>query len=89
MLTLENSFLNLAQHRFASHCCEMLFQRSAWIASKEMEDDYTDDTATNELFATMESLFLYMLNVRLHHNQVFVRVLIGVGARTTAQTPMH
>lgn len=67
----------------------MLFQRSAWIVSKEMEDDYADDTATNELFATMESLFLYMLNVRLHHNHVFVRALIGVGARTTAQTPMH
>ncbi|PUU76982.1 armadillo-type protein [Tuber borchii] len=55
-------FLNLAQHRFASHCCEMLFQRSVWIASKEMEDDYVDDTATDELFASMESLFLHMLN---------------------------
>lgn len=84
MLTVENSFLNLAQHRFASHCCEMLFQRSVWIASKEMEDDYADDTATDELFASMESLFLYMLNVRLHHKYVFVWVLIGPGARTTA-----
>lgn len=89
MLTVENSFLNLAQHRFASHCCEMLFQRSVWIASKEMEDDCVDDTATDELFASMESLFLYMLNVRLHHKYVFVWALIGAGARTTDQTLVH
>jgi len=89
VLTVENSFLNLAQHRFASHCCEMLFQRSVWIASKEMEDDHVDDTATDELFASIESLFLYMLNVRLHHKYVFVWALIGTGARTTAQTLMH
>ncbi|RPA99153.1 ARM repeat-containing protein [Choiromyces venosus 120613-1] len=55
-------FLNLVQHRFASHCCEMLFQRSVGIVSKEMEDDYVDDTATDEIFASMESLFMYMLN---------------------------
>ncbi|PWW71753.1 ARM repeat-containing protein [Tuber magnatum] len=55
-------FSNLAQHRFASHCCEMLFRRSVGIASKEMEDDYVDDTVTDEFFASMESLFLYMLS---------------------------
>ncbi|CUS09709.1 unnamed protein product [Tuber aestivum] len=55
-------FLNLAQHRFASHCCEMLFRQSVGIASKEMEDDYVDDTVTDEFFASMESLFLYMLS---------------------------
>ncbi|CAZ82719.1 unnamed protein product, partial [Tuber melanosporum] len=55
-------FLNLAQHRFASHCCEMLFQRSVGIASKETQDDYVDDTATDVFFASMESSFLCMLS---------------------------
>jgi nucleolar protein 9 len=59
------SFLNLVQHRFASHCCEMLFAQSATVVSKEMDPGYTDETAGDEVFASMESLFLYMLNV--HH----------------------
>lgn len=62
-------FLNLVQHRFASHCCEVLFERSVVVASRELDPDYVashdETTNTDELFASMESLFLYMLNVCL------------------------
>jgi nucleolar protein 9 len=61
-------FLNLVQHRFASHCCEVLFERSVVVASREMDPAYVADggeteTQGDEVFASMESLFLYMLNV--------------------------
>lgn len=62
-------FLNLVQHRFASHCCEVLFERSVVVASRELDPDYItaydEATGTDEPFASMESLFLYMLNVHL------------------------
>lgn len=62
-------FLNLVQHRFASHCCEVLFERSVVVASRELDPDYVaahdETTGTDEVFASMESLFLYMLSVRL------------------------
>lgn len=62
-------FLNLVQHRFASHCCEVLFERSVVVASRELDPYYVaahdETTSTDEVFASMESLFLYMLNVRL------------------------
>lgn len=60
-------FLNLVQHRFASHCCEVLFERSVIVASRELDPDYVaahDETGSDDVFASMESLFLYMLNVR-------------------------
>lgn len=33
------SFVHLMQHRFASHCCETLFARSAPVVTKEMKND--------------------------------------------------
>lgn len=62
------NFLHLVQHRFASHFCESLFVHSAAVVSQEEEEgvlgvmDTTD--MHGEVFASMESLFLYTLNVR-------------------------
>ncbi|KAL7273820.1 Glutamate decarboxylase 2 [Rhizina undulata] len=58
------SFLNLVQHRFASHCCEMLFTQAAGVVTKELDPKYVsqDQISNDEIFASMESLFLYMLN---------------------------
>lgn len=62
---LYDSFLNLVQHRFASHCCEVLFSRSVVVASRELDSSWVaaEETNEEEVFASMESLFLYMLNV--------------------------
>lgn len=58
------SFLNLSQHRFASHCCETLFAQSAHIVSKELTAPLEDqhDTEAGEEYVSMESLFLYTLD---------------------------
>ncbi|KAL1643715.1 Nucleolar protein 9 [Diplodia intermedia] len=56
-------FLNLIQHRFASHCCEALFIQSAPVVSEELihppEDDYIDP---QDVQVSMENLFLYAIN---------------------------
>ncbi|EKG17029.1 hypothetical protein MPH_05718 [Macrophomina phaseolina MS6] len=56
-------FLNLIQHRFASHCCEALFIQSAPVVSEEMihppEDQYIDP---QDVQVSMENLFLYAIN---------------------------
>ncbi|KAI0127885.1 pumilio-family RNA binding repeat domain-containing protein [Xylariales sp. AK1849] len=60
-------FLNLIQHRFASHCCETLLLQSAPIVTRELsgEPDETapeeDDTETQAL-PSMEELFLLTLD---------------------------
>ncbi|KAL9103947.1 MAG: hypothetical protein Q9163_001053 [Psora crenata] len=53
-------FLNLVQHRFASHCCEALFLRAAPIVSLEL----LSATAIPEtgVYVTMENQFLYTVN---------------------------
>ncbi len=58
------SFLNLCQHRFASHCCETLFIQSAPIVSKELTEPLEEQhgTAQEEVYVSMENLFLYALN---------------------------
>ncbi|KAF2144545.1 uncharacterized protein K452DRAFT_349637 [Aplosporella prunicola CBS 121167] len=56
-------FLNLVQHRFASHCCEALFIQCAPIVTEEIisppEDDYMDP---QDVQVSMENLFLYAIN---------------------------
>jgi len=62
-------FLNLIQHRFASHCCETLFLQSAPIVTQELSgerddlpaegDDVPDDEKT---LPYMEELFLLTLD---------------------------
>ncbi|KAI5806312.1 armadillo-type protein [Geopyxis carbonaria] len=62
MRAFSGHFINAVQHRFASHCCETLFVHAAPIATREMDPDYvaTDDSATES--ASMESLFLSMVD---------------------------
>ncbi|KAL2107650.1 hypothetical protein VUR80DRAFT_4959 [Thermomyces stellatus] len=58
------NFLSLVQHRFASHCCEMLFLQAAPIVSEEMaatapggEQEEQEKPQTS-----MENLFLFTLD---------------------------
>ncbi|KAI0848745.1 ARM repeat-containing protein [Daldinia vernicosa] len=60
-------FLNLIQHRFASHCCETLFLQSAPIVTRELggerDDAPTDqDDPNEEPLPYMEELFLLALD---------------------------
>ncbi|OJD35670.1 rrna processing protein [Diplodia corticola] len=56
-------FLNLIQHRFASHCCEALFIQSAPVVSEELihppDDAYIDP---QDVQVSMENLFLFAIN---------------------------
>ncbi|KAI2635705.1 ARM repeat-containing protein [Hypomontagnella submonticulosa] len=60
-------FLNLIQHRFASHCCETLFLQSAPIVTRELggerDDVLTDqDDPDEKPLPYMEELFLLTLD---------------------------
>ena len=60
-------FLSLVQHRFASHCCEALFLRSAGAVSSELGSGFVIDLQKKgekeqEPEASMESLFLETLD---------------------------
>lgn len=59
-------FLSLVQHRFASHCCEALFLRSAGLVSQELSGFMVDtkgaDAEDQEPEASIESLFLATLD---------------------------
>lgn len=54
-------FLSLVQHRFASHCCEALFLRSAGAVTQELAG-FVVDTAGDEAENSMENLFLATLD---------------------------
>lgn len=58
------SFLALVKHRFASHVCETLFLQAVPFVSQEMDSESTAKQVVDEdtVFASMESLFLYMFN---------------------------
>ncbi|PFH55877.1 hypothetical protein XA68_17471 [Ophiocordyceps unilateralis] len=59
-------FLSLVQHRFASHCCEALFLRSAGVVTHDLAGfivDIKGDAVENQKAeASMESLFLATLD---------------------------
>ncbi|KAF1843639.1 ARM repeat-containing protein [Cucurbitaria berberidis CBS 394.84] len=58
-------FLNLVQHRFASHCCEALFLQAAPVVTQELAkpDLQTPPSSDpDQVFVSMENLFLYTLN---------------------------
>ncbi|ORY58824.1 pumilio-family RNA binding repeat domain-containing protein [Pseudomassariella vexata] len=56
-------FLNLMQHRFASHCCETLLLHSAPIVTRELGGDRDDlGEADEQQLPTMEELFLLTLD---------------------------
>lgn len=60
------SFVHLVQHRFASHCCEALFIQAAPVVSQEsakLDPIQTPPSSDpNDVFVTMENLFLYTLD---------------------------
>ncbi len=47
-------FLSLVQHRFASHCCEALFLRSAGVVSQELSGFVVDTEGTEAVATTYE-----------------------------------
>ncbi|KAK2609132.1 Nucleolar protein 9 [Conoideocrella luteorostrata] len=59
-------FLSLVRHRFASHCCEALFLRSAGIVTQELAGFMLDTQGANsedhKAEASMEDLFLATLD---------------------------
>ncbi len=63
------SFIHLVSHRFASHCCEALFLRSAPAVTEELlagskdkqNESATDSANGDEQSASMESLYLRTL----------------------------
>ncbi|KAH8735212.1 armadillo-type protein [Ilyonectria robusta] len=59
-------FLSLVQHRFASHCCEALFLRSAGVVSQELTGFVMDtkgaDVESQKPESSMEGLFLATLD---------------------------
>ncbi|EMR63934.1 putative rrna processing protein [Eutypa lata UCREL1] len=60
-------FLNLIQHRFASHCCETLFLQSAPIVTRELGGERDDlsadqDDPEDKPLPYMEELFLVTLD---------------------------
>lgn len=64
-LLKRTSFLNLVQHRFASHCCETLFLQSVPIVTEELtatERDQATDSTDEGIWVSMENLFLHTLN---------------------------
>lgn len=58
-------FLNLVQHRFASHCCEALFIQAASVVSQELAAPEPLQTPPSsdpdQIFVSMENLFLFTL----------------------------
>ncbi|KAF8436773.1 armadillo-type protein [Terfezia claveryi] len=95
------NFMHLVQHRFASHVCESLFVHSAGVVAQEEEDDGVMDLDGDEVFASMESLFLYTLNelepflhallthpFASHTVRVLLLVLSGYGTNKTASTSL-
>ena len=60
-------FLSLVQHRFASHCCETLFLRSAGVVTQELAGFVMDTTGASDDQmekgeTSMEGLFLATLD---------------------------
>jgi len=58
-------FLNLVQHRFASHCCEALFIHAAPVVTSELAEPQLLQTPPSSdpdaIIVSMENLFLYTL----------------------------
>ncbi|KAF2157004.1 putative nucleolar protein 9 [Myriangium duriaei CBS 260.36] len=56
-------FLNLVQHRFASHCCERLFSRAAPIVTEELlkRPNEIQTTSEDDIYVPMENLFLHTI----------------------------
>lgn len=60
-----HSFLQLVQHRFASHCCETLFRQSARVVTDELLaplENQQREMESGEPYVSMENFFLYTLD---------------------------
>lgn len=68
-----DNFSHLVQHRFASHCCEMLFIQSAPIVTQELTADSHPEVEDGDekKDVSMESLFLQTLD-ELEGNMTFL-----------------
>ncbi|KAI9738321.1 MAG: Nucleolar protein 9 [Cirrosporium novae-zelandiae] len=58
-------FLDMVQHRFASHCCETLFIKCAPTVTQELTapiEDEQEAIMNGDVYVSMENLFLYALN---------------------------
>ncbi|KAJ4365546.1 Nucleolar protein 9 [Neocucurbitaria cava] len=64
-------FLNLVQHRFASHCCEALFIHAAPVVTQELTKAEPLQTPPSSdpdhVYVSMENLFLYTINELEEH----------------------
>ncbi|AOA65358.1 U3-containing 90S preribosome subunit [Komagataella phaffii CBS 7435] len=88
-------FLSLAVHKYSSHVLETLFIRSASVIENELLNNYQEEEAeeeeSDEVFATMENMFLFMLAelsssiqkliVHQYGSHVIRLLLLIVGAR--------
>ncbi|KAF5136853.1 Nucleolar protein 9 [Metarhizium anisopliae] len=87
-------FLSLVQHRFASHCCEALFLRSAGIVTQELAgftvdikgasaDEHQPEASMEELFlATLDELegnLSYLITDRFASHTLRVLLLVLSG----------
>ncbi|PGH11321.1 hypothetical protein AJ79_04937 [Helicocarpus griseus UAMH5409] len=87
-------FLNLVQHRFASHCCECLFLRAAPYVTLEMrkkgskndgndEEDSDSDMRLEDLFlkaiSELEGNWGYLLTERFASHTIRVLLLVLAG----------
>lgn len=91
-------FVNLIQHRFASHCCEKLFVLSAPVVAQEfLRPPKPDATDPDQPFVLMENCFLSTVaelqgNVGFLMNDRFathtLRVLLLVLAGEPADSPL-
>ncbi|TVY30848.1 Nucleolar protein [Lachnellula hyalina] len=68
-----DNFSHLVQHRFASHCCEMLFIQSAPVVTQELTADSHPEVEDGDekKDVSMESLFLQTLD-ELEGNMTFL-----------------
>lgn len=68
-------FFNLACHKYASHVLETLFVRSAALVEKELLTPSFDETTGEDgkVHATMENMFLFMLNEFKSHLEAMIR----------------
>lgn len=75
-------FMHLVQHRFASHFCESLFVHAAGVVAQEEEHDVfgMEDAmeVDGDVFASMESLFLFTLNVRWYPSLIHLHMKYAV-----------
>ncbi|KAL3237862.1 RNA-binding RNA processing protein NOP9 [Nakaseomyces bracarensis] len=62
------NFYNISCHKYASHVVETLLVRSASLVEKELLTPHFDEAGNDdEVFAPIETLFLYMLNEMKPH----------------------